>query len=164
MVDQADVWERESNQALELLDKQAASVDALLTMPDKFGKVLGPLVAGAASNAASRIEAALAGLKASDSGATVPRYAVGTNYVSRAHLAIVDEGEAIIPKAFNPWAGGQGLQGSNADLVAEVRALREQNARLESRLEAIAQSTGQMAEQFDNVSAGGNALAVEAMP
>jgi len=166
MIDQADVWERENNQALELLDKQAASVDALLTMPNKFGKVMGPLISGAASNVASRIEAALAALagpKDSESEGTVPRYAVGTNYVPRAHLAIVDEGEAIIPKAFNPWAGGQGLQGSNAELVAEVRALREQNARLESRLEAIAQSTGQMADQFDNVSAGGNALAVESM-
>ncbi len=166
MIDQADVWERENNQALELLDKQAASVDALLTMPNKFGNVLGPIITSAASNVASRIEAALAALagpKDSESEGTVPRYAVGTNYVPRAHLAIVDEGEAIIPKAFNPWAGGQGLQGSNAELVAEVRALREQNARLESRLEAIAQSTGQMADQFDNVSAGGNALAVESM-
>ena len=51
-------------------------------------------------------------------------------------------------------------QGSNADVVAELRALREQNARLEARLASIEKSTGQFAEQFDNVSAGGNEIPV----
>ena len=35
-------------------------------------------------------------------------FAVGTNYVTHDQLAIVHEGEAIIPKKYNPSAGGIG--------------------------------------------------------
>lgn len=57
----------------------------------------------------------------------LPKFAAGTNRVPRDMVAMIHEGEAIIPKAFNPWAGGQGGQGGNAELVSEVRALREDN-------------------------------------
>lgn len=51
----------------------------------------------------------------------LPSYDIGTNFVPRDTLAMVHQGEAIVPKAFNPWAGGGGGGG---DLAAEVRALR----------------------------------------
>lgn len=69
----------------------------------------------------------------------LPSYDVGTNYVPRDMVAKIHEGEAIIPKAYNPAAGGA----MNAELVAELRALREENAQLrqtmETRLSAIEQ-------------------------
>lgn len=91
----------------------------------------------------------------------IPAFAVGTNYVPRDMLAHIHEGEAIVPKAFNPWAGGQGMQGGNAELIAEMRALREEVAQLKSINAATAVNTSglpQMVDQFDNVTEGGNGM------
>jgi phage-related minor tail protein len=55
-------------------------------------------------------------------GLKVPSFDVGTNYVPLDMLALVHEGEAIVPKAYNAEGGA----GSVA-LVAEVRGLREDN-------------------------------------
>lgn len=57
----------------------------------------------------------------------LPKFDVGTNYVPRTMAAIVHEGEAIVPKAFNPWAGGQGAQMNTARLEALVERLTEEN-------------------------------------
>jgi hypothetical protein len=57
-------------------------------------------------------------------GLQVPQMAVGTNYVPQDMLAVVHEGEAIVPRAYNPAAGGSG---DTRALVAEVRGLREEN-------------------------------------
>ncbi|QIL72326.1 hypothetical protein G7048_19380 [Diaphorobacter sp. HDW4B] len=60
----------------------------------------------------------------------IPKFDVGTNYVPRDMLAMVHEGEAIIPKADNRAlmaALQNGGGGSNADVVSELRALREEN-------------------------------------
>ncbi len=54
----------------------------------------------------------------------VPKFDVGTNYVPRTTLAMVHDGEAIVPKAYNPWAGGGQDQTA---LASEIRALREEN-------------------------------------
>ena len=62
--------------------------------------------------------------------AGVPQFAVGTNYVPRDMLAQIHEGEAIVPKAYNPAAGGQGgnntarLEALVEKLTAEVAELR----------------------------------------
>ncbi|WP_313082538.1 phage tail length tape measure family protein [Pulveribacter sp.] len=98
-------------------------------------------------------------------GAGIPRFDVGTNYIQRTGLAVVHEGEAIVPKPFNPWAGGQGM-GGNAELVAEVRALRQEVAELRSAAAATASNTAglpTLVDQFDNVTEGGNAMRTEAM-
>ena len=51
----------------------------------------------------------------------LPSFDVGTNYVPRDTLAKIHEGEAIIPKAFNPWAGtGAPQRDSNADVVRAI--------------------------------------------
>jgi hypothetical protein len=61
--------------------------------------------------------------KAALKAAGIPGFAVGTNYVPRDMLAQIHEGEAIIPRAYNPAANG----GINNDaLIAEVKALREE--------------------------------------
>lgn len=61
--------------------------------------------------------------------AGIPAFAVGTNYVPRDMLAQIHEGEAIVPKAYNPWANGaQPDRAANDDVVSELRALREEVA------------------------------------
>lgn len=57
----------------------------------------------------------------------LPKFDVGTNYVPRTMAAIVHEGEAIVPKAYNPWAGGAGGGQDQTALASEIRALREEN-------------------------------------
>jgi tape measure domain-containing protein len=37
--------------------------------------------------------------------------ATGTNVLQRDMITLVHKGEAIVPKAFNPWAGGRGMGG-----------------------------------------------------
>ena len=61
--------------------------------------------------------------------ATLPHLDVGTNYVERSGLAVIHEGEAVVPKPYNPAAGG------NAELVDEVRQLREDNKKMADMLE-----------------------------
>ena len=36
----------------------------------------------------------------------IPQLAVGTNYVPEDTLAMIHKGEAVVPKKFNPYAGG----------------------------------------------------------
>ena len=88
----------------------------------------------------------------------VPQFAVGTNYVPRDMLAQIHEGEAIVPTAYNPAAGG-GAQ-SNARLEALIEGLTARVQALQSELVAIKTNTGQMAENIDNVTEGGNAMRV----
>lgn len=66
-------------------------------------------------------------------GLTLPKFAVGTNYVPRDMAAIVHEGEAIVPRAFNPAANGVGGSASSSALLDEVAGLRE-----DARAQALA--------------------------
>jgi len=66
----------------------------------------------------------------------IPKFDVGTNYVPRDMLARIHEGEAIVPKAYNP-AANPGMGGGNGQMESLMAALLEQNARLETRLAAI---------------------------
>jgi len=93
-------------------------------------------------------------------GLKLPGYAVGTSYVPVTGPALLHEGEAVIPKAFNPLAGGG--QG-NGEMLAELRALRQTNERLEARLASIEESNRDMATLLDNVTEGGNAMRSEVM-
>jgi len=67
----------------------------------------------------------------------------GTNYLPSDMIAQVHEGERIIPAADNRelMARLQSPQENSAALVAEIRALRQTNDRLERRLEAIERNT-----------------------
>ena len=110
--------------------------------------------------------AGLASAIASAAGVSVPQFAEGGFHAGG--LRIVGEREPEL-EATGPsriWnqsqlAGALG-GGSNAELVAENRALRERVERLESIMNRVATATEKLADQFDNVTAGGNAMATEA--
>ncbi len=96
----------------------------------------------------------------------IPAFAVGTNYVPRDMVARIHEGEAIVPKAYNPWANGQSMQGGDPELLAEMRAMRAELAALRAASAATANNTAglpQMADQFDTVTNGGNAMRAKAL-
>ena len=94
-------------------------------------------------------------------------FAVGTNYIPVDMPAMVHQGERIIPAADNRELMrrlASPEQGS-ASLAAEIRMLREEVAALRSAAdrgaeaaERTAGSTGQLADQFDNATDGGNAM------
>ncbi len=99
----------------------------------------------------------------------VPAFAVGTNYVPYDTPAIVHKGERIIPAADNRALmaaldrGGQGVDGA---VLAELQALRAEVAALRAAGERTADNTTRlptMAEQFEDVTGGGNAIRMEAM-
>ena len=79
--------------------------------------------------------------------ARVIPFAQGTNYVPQDMLAQIHEGEAIIPAPFNPERYNR-ASGNDA-LVAEIKALREEVARLREEQKAgqnaIAANTGKTA-------------------
>ena len=55
----------------------------------------------------------------------LPGYAVGTPYVPQDGPAFLHKGEMVVPAAYNPNATGySAASGSNAEIVAELRAVR----------------------------------------
>ena len=73
-------------------------------------------------------------------------------------LAQIHEGEAIIPKAYNPAAGN----GSNAELIAEIRALREEVRQLQQSSSTTATATKKTASMLETATEGGRAMLTEA--
>jgi hypothetical protein len=65
----------------------------------------------------------------STGGPMWPSFDVGTNYVPRDMIAQIHEGEAIVPKEFNPAAFGNNA--SNAELTSLVAALTSEVKRLQ---------------------------------
>lgn len=86
----------------------------------------------------------------------IPAFAAGANVIPQDMIALVHEGEAIIPAPFNPYLRGVGGVGqasenapNNADMVAELKALRAELTRITALLE--------------NVTEGGNAMRTTAV-
>lgn len=50
----------------------------------------------------------------------IPKLATGTNYISREGLAYLHEGEAVVPKKYNPAVGGYGNSTPNIIVVADM--------------------------------------------
>lgn len=172
MIDQAEIWDRENTQYLSMISLQEQMTGKLGTLPTDIYKALKPAMDSSASYIASTVSGSVSGAINSLAGLLglggTPGFASGGYHVGG--LRIVGENgpelEATGPSRIwnqsqlaSALGGGQG----SAALISEVRALREQNARLEARLATIEQNTAQLADQFDNVTAGGNAMATEAM-
>ena len=82
-------------------------------------------------------------------------FAVGTNYVPNDGPAYLHQGEAVIPKAYNPAAGGSG---NNAELVAEIRALKGAVQALQKAADSSAASNAKTANTLVRVTRDGNTL------
>lgn len=72
----------------------------------------------------------------------IPKLAVGTNYVAGDGLAYLHEGEAVVPKRYNPAAGG----GDNREVVSVLRQLLKaiqagQNVHVSISQEAIGRAS-----------------------
>ena len=73
----------------------------------------------------------------------LPSFAVGTNYVPRDMIAQIHEGEAIVPRAYNPAAGGGGA--NNDRLERLVEGLTAEFQRLQSLMAEGNLNTGRTA-------------------
>jgi len=89
-------------------------------------------------------------------GAGIPQFATGTDYVPRDMLAQIHEGEAIIPKAYNPAAGN-----GNADLVAAINRLEARLAAIEASNAATATAAKKTAAMIETATEGGRAMLTE---
>lgn len=89
-------------------------------------------------------------------GAGIPQFAVGTDYLPRDTLAMLHEGEQIVPKAYNPNAPGN----SNSETAAALRALADRLDRIEANTRATAGHTAGTDRKLARVIPG-NALITE---
>lgn len=91
-------------------------------------------------------------------GTTLPSFDVGTNYVPKDMTARIHQGEAILPRPFNPWAGGS--LPSNAGDSERVSNLEDKLATLANTVTTIAISTNKINRLLERVSRDGDALQV----
>lgn len=92
-------------------------------------------------------------------GLSIPKFDVGTNYVPQDMIAQIHKGEAIVPAAYNPAAGGMANNG--AGLLAQAQALRDMAdsmTRMAAGISAIETNTRETRKTLDRVSQGGDAL------
>lgn len=80
----------------------------------------------------------------------VPSFDVGTNYVPSDGLAMIHQGERIIPAADN-----QQLMQNSADMVQAVRDLRADLNNLNYAMQASAVNTAKTAKSLNNIERGG---------
>ncbi|MBV6321896.1 hypothetical protein [Duganella violaceipulchra] len=95
-------------------------------------------------------------------GLKVPSFDVGTDYISQTGLALVHQGESITPAASNRPYTQSNAGGGNAELVAEIRALRAEVAALRSDNSTWSAPMGRdmkrVADTLEIVTDGGNAM------
>lgn len=96
---------------------RAGDMQAAELLPE-LSKSLEAATASSALNAVelARMRGWLAGSleeTAKIAGIKLPALSTGTNYVPRDMLAMIHEGEAVVPKAFNPYADSGGMGGGD---------------------------------------------------
>lgn len=94
--------------------------------------------------------------------AGVNSYAVGTNYVPSDQLAFIHKGEAIVPKEYNPAAGG-GAGGSTSRMEALLERLTAEVSELKAAANSTANNTATSASVLTSVR-NGNSLATAPVP
>lgn len=95
--------------------------------------------------------------------AHVPRFAVGTNYVPTDMLAYIHEGEAVVPKAYNPAANG-GLRGQDAArYAAELSQLQAEMRAMGMTLTQVRDVLNRIFQQQDSLTQGGAAMRVRSI-
>jgi hypothetical protein len=159
LVESATAFETEATLTQKLIDQGVMTTTALQSLPAELAGAIGASLIPAIAGLASAMSSA--------AGISVPQFAEGGFHAGG--LRIVGERgpelEATGPsRVWNQSQLAGALGGNNnAALVAAVDRLTAQNARMSAELAEIKASTSKLAEQFDSVSAGGNALLTEAM-
>lgn len=85
----------------------------------------------------------------------IPKFDVGTNYVPNDMLAMVHQGEQIVPKAYNNAT-------ANSELVKEIQALRAEVASLRQTTEIAGAYTKKTSDTLTRVTLGGEAMQTQA--
>lgn len=75
---------------------------------------------------------------------TITGLATGTNFVPQDMLAMIHQGEAIVPKQYNPAIGGENV------VASEIRALRDEVVQLRAEARSTAISSAKMFRLQDN--------------
>lgn len=91
-------------------------------------------------------------------GISLPAFDVGTNYVPHDMIAQIHRGEAIVPAAYNPAAGGFG---NNAELLVEIKAMRAELTALKLSNLVAAGSATRLERIMETVTNGGNMTRVQ---
>jgi len=86
----------------------------------------------------------------------MPSYDIGSNYIPYDQIAQLHEGEAVVPKAYNP-AAGNGRQNSER-LERLVEGLTKEVQRLQTIVNDGNKNTKRVADDISNVTEGGNAM------
>jgi len=129
--------------------------NALATNPKGWDGVVKDFINGALSGGTTEDKIkALAYAKANK----LPGFAVGTSYVPYDMPAIVHKGEEITPR---PYVDMQRADRERTNALLEQ--LVDENKKLRVELEQAKDSIKQMADQFDNVTEGGNAMRSEVL-
>ncbi len=113
--------------------------------------VTGADVARVRGQIAASLEATMEALK---QGA--PQLDVGTNYVPQDMLAMVHRGEAIVPRAYNPAAGGSAP--SSAALQVQFERMNAELEGLRAEMRSVAAASAQTARILQRVTPNGTAL------
>ena len=147
---------------------RAGDATALQTLPALSQALLTLAQANAVTSAdLARVRGATAGslettagMAAASFGLTLPSFDVGTNRVPRDMIAMIHEGEAIIPRPFNPQTFGSGGSGgaSSDAVVAELRALRQDNTAMRAELRAIAEHASKTSRILSRVTRDGESM------
>ena len=95
--------------------------------------------------------------------AGIPGFAVGINRVPHDMLALIHEDEAVLPARFNPFNPNAPRLGGNDSTAEQLQELRRTVEQLVALMAANNDYTRRHADQFDKVTAGGNAMAMEAL-
>jgi hypothetical protein len=90
----------------------------------------------------------------------LPSFAVGANLIPHDMLAQLHRGEAVVPAAYNPANGG--AMGGNGEVVAELRALRQELAELNAAQATNNDSAKITADTLRRVTRGGDAMQTQA--
>ena len=83
-------------------------------------------------------------------------YAVGINYIPYDQVAQLHEGEAVLPKPFNPWAGGK-LPANEANTV-EQREVRNLLTKVVEAIEALQDPMERIDRNVNGVTGGGTGV------
>lgn len=136
----------------------AAIVDAINTVLSQGASVQDVLNAGQANFGLNEED-----IRTAARAAGIPGFAVGINRVPHDMLALIHEDEAVLPARFNPFNPNAPRLGGNDSTAEQLQELRRTVEQLVALMAANNDYTRRHADQFDKVTAGGNAMAMEAL-